>query len=164
MGMGSRASNEGARDGNPAEQRERNLRTHGYTAEDKPGARRGEGHGPEGYRAEPYPGDNPLRNESEREEERRLEYAWTWPRPVPEALGGEGGGLESDRRICDEIGSRIATAEPNLEQVVVRVLDGEVWLDGSVAALEDKHVVEGLAGNVEGVLRLESRSTVDGER
>lgn len=132
--------------------REARSGKHGYTAEDRDGVGRGE----EGFLAEEYPGQNPLRGESERERERRARFVWTWPRPTAEALGRSGEGSASDQRICEEIGERVLRAEPDLRHVVVHVLDGHVWLEGRVATLDDEHVLRGLASTVQGVTDVES--------
>ncbi len=129
---------------------------HGVTAEDAGGV----GAGEEGFRAEDYPGDNPLRGESEREHERRHAYAWSWPVPPPHALAHTGTGAAADRRICEEIGRRILRAEPDLRRVVVRVLDGAVTLDGEVRARQDERVVEALAQGVAGVRSVRSAIAV----
>jgi osmotically-inducible protein OsmY len=129
---------------------------HGVTAEDAGGV----GFGEEGFRAEDYPGDNPLQSESERERKRRHAYAWTWPRPTPEASAHTGEGAAADRRICEEIGERIQRAEPDLSCVTVGVLDGDVTLGGEVAESKDEKIVEALAKSVQGVRSVESTLVV----
>ena len=129
---------------------------HGVTAEDAGGV----GFGEEGFRAEDYPGDNPLHGESEREQEQRHTHAWTWPRPSPEALAQTGEGPAADRRICEEIGQRILRAEPDLRRVVVHVLHGNVTLVGEVAQSKDEQVVEALASSVQGVRSVRSTLVV----
>jgi hypothetical protein len=131
---------------------------HGVTAEDADGV----GFGEEGFRAEGYPGDNPLQSESEREQKRRHAYAWTWPRPTAEALARTGEGAAADRRICEEIGRRILRAEPDLSCVTLSVIDGHVTLEGQVAELKDEQIVEALAESVEGVQSVESALVVRG--
>jgi osmotically-inducible protein OsmY len=118
------------------------------------------GFGEEGFRAEDYPGDNPLHGESEREQERRHAWAWTWPRLSPAAVARTGEGSAADRRICEEIGQRILRAEPDLRRVIVHVLDGRVTLEGEVDEQGDKHVVEALAESVQGVSSVQSELVV----
>jgi osmotically-inducible protein OsmY len=133
---------------------------HGITAEDAGGV----GFGEEGFRAEGYPGNNPLQGESERDQKRRHSYAWTWPQPTPEALARTDEGAAADRRICEEIGQRILRAEPDLGLVNLHVLDGHVTLEGEVAESKDKQVVEALAESVEGVRSVESTLSVRSAR
>jgi hypothetical protein len=131
-------------------------REHGVTAEDSGGV----GFGEEGFRAEGYPGNNPLRSESDRERKRRHAYAWSWPRPTPEALARTDEGASDDRRICEEIGQRILRAEPDLSRVAVRVLEGRVILEGEVTESKDEQIVEALSENVPGVHSVESSLVV----
>lgn len=156
-GQGSAASRQQPPRGDaPGEDRDE----HGITAEDTGGV----GFGEEGFRAEDYPGNNPLQSESEREQKRRHAYAWTWPQPTPEALARTGEGAAADRRICEEIGQRILRAEPDLRRVLVRVLDGHVTLEGEVVEAKDEQVVEALAESVNGVQSVESTLIVRSAR
>jgi len=146
----------GGPDPGRAESRDPHAEEQGCTAEDGAGVGRGE----EGFLAEEYPGHNALRGESERERKHRAAVTWTWPRVGPELE--EGVGERADLEICREIGRRIGRAEARPIRIVATVLEGEVTLEGEVETLADKHVIEGTAGSIEGVVRLDSRLVAAG--
>lgn len=129
---------------------------HGVTAEDGDGVADEE----EGFLAEGYPGHNPLRGESAREERRRELFTWTWPQVPEDGRGPSEVPAGEEQRIALEIGRRILLAQPDVRRATVEVEGGAVTLRGEVETVADRRVVEGLARAVRGVRSIESRLRV----
>lgn len=137
----------------PAGSTDPHYERHGKTAEDAGGV----GEGEEGFRAEDYPGHNPLQNESSAEQRARARRAWDGPHTVsPDPEQDRARRLGADVHILEEACDRLRAIGFERGDVELAISDGELMLSGEVEDLETKQSVEGVCGSIVGVRRLES--------
>ena len=141
----------------PAGSTDPHYERQGKTAEDAGGV----GEGEEGFRAEDYPGHNPLQHEGSEEQRARARRAWDAPHtvsPAPEEDPARKLGAEV--HILEEACDRLRAIGFERGDVELAISDGELFLSGEVEDLDMKHSVEGVCSTIVGVRRVESRLRV----
>jgi hypothetical protein len=139
-------------------------------------------YGPEWSTGQPHPGDFGPEEEAvrtrgrsdermHRPEDRRRAFgrgsaygggeSWTWDVEGPYRGQGPEGYQRSDERIHEEVCERLsANGRLDAGRIRVRVDDGEVTLEGSVADRRSKRLAEAIADTVRGVADVHNRLTL----